>query len=144
MLTKDTDIILLNEGEHENVKIAQLLDMITSEDEIVIESYDKRVERGVVSSVRTSDCKDFIYIKCETGDTLVLTHDHKVYIPDEKSWMRADTIVCGKRLLSSDGTTTEIVSTHTISDTTPSRVYSLAVTPTQCYFANNILVHNES
>lgn len=144
MLTKDTDVILLNESEHENVNIAQLLDMITSEDEIVIMSFDKRVEQGVVSSIRTSDCKDFIYIKCETGDTLVLTHDHKVYIPDEKTWMRADAVVCGKKLLSSDGTVTTIVSTHTINDTTPSRVYSLAVTPTQCYFANNILVHNES
>jgi hypothetical protein len=144
MLTKDTDVILLNEGEHEKIKITRLLDMITSEDKIIVESYDKRPEQGVVSSVRTSDCKDFIYIKCDTGDTLVLTHDHKIYIPEDRAWMRADAVVCGKKLLSSDGSMATITSAHTISDTTPSRVFSLAVTPTQCYFANNILVHNES
>lgn len=144
MLTKDTDVVLTTDDNQVQTKIADILDMITTQDEIMIESYDSKMVSASISSVRTSDCKNFIYIKCEQGDTIILTHDHKVFIPETKQWVRADNITRDMKLLKRDGTKSAIQSCHTISDVSPSRVYSLAVSPTQCYFANNILVHNES
>lgn len=144
MLTKDTNVVLVTDDNQVQANIAQMLDMIVSEDVIEIESYDTKMVAATVSSVRTSDCKDFVYIKCEQGDTLVLTHDHKIYTPETKQWVRADNITKEMKLLKRDGSQSAIQACHVISDVTPSRVFSLAVTPTQCYFANNTLVHNES
>jgi hypothetical protein len=144
MLTKDTEVVIMTNETQVSTNIAILLDMITTQDVIEIASYDSKKVAATVSSVRTSDCKDFVYIKCEQGDTLVLTHDHKIYIPETKQWTRADCVTKGTKLLKHDGTKSTIQACHVISDVAPSRVYSLAVTPTQCYFANNILVHNES
>ena len=144
MLTNDTTVTLMNGNDRVSTKLPEILEMICTDDELIIESYESKITTATISSIRTSDSKDFLYLKTCCDNTLMLTPDHKIYLPETKEWIRAENMSKGLCVLMSDGSTSEILSTHIIADNTASRVYSLAITPTQCYFANNILVHNES
>jgi len=143
MLTNDTAVTLISDGERVSTKLPEILDMICTDSELIIESYKSKLTTATISSIRTSDSKDFVYIKTCCDSMLMMTPDHKIYLPENKEWVRAENVSKGLCVLLSNGTTSEISSTHIIADNTVSRVYSLAISPTQCFFANNILVHNE-
>jgi len=141
MLTEDTYITLPDEP---NAKITEVFDRFIKGEEMQVESMDKnRIQPGEVCNTRTADSRDFISIHFDSSKSLVLTPDHRVYLPVEKKYIRADELSTGMEVLSSNNKPNKITSTHNIRDNRSSRVYALAIAPVQNYFANDVLVHNE-
>ena len=96
-----------------------------------------------IASTRSTHARDFILIQCEDGSSLVVTPEHKIYVTNKKSWERAEIINSTCSLMTSKNSSVKLTSTHNISDQVSSKVHALTVVPTQCYFANNILVRND-
>lgn len=94
-----------------------------------------------VTSTRGSSSKELIMIKTKRDDSLIMTHDHKVF--GDNKWVRADKLHTGILLLNSDLESVELVEIHTIHNPTAQKVYNLTVDKTRNFFANNILVHND-
>lgn len=145
MVTEDTYITVLSGEQHCNVKISQVIDMFIEQPEVHVVSHDgKKVSNSVVSNTRATDSKDFISIQFEDAKSLVLTQEHQVYVVEDKQWKRAHQLHTGQHVLSSDNKSKKITSTHIVRDLISHKIYALAVTPDQCYYANDVLIHNES
>ena len=102
---------------------------------------NKIVDSDVIAT-RSSSSKDFIYIQVESGESVILTHDHKIYVNNE--WLRADKVSPGSTILNSKLNQSVIIETHKIQNNTSRKIYNLTIEDTQCFFANDILVHNDS
>ena len=110
-----------------------------------IKSYDiktKKLEYSDVTSTRSSSSKDFIYVQTASGESIILTHDHKIYTTDR--WVRSDRLSTGMCILNKALEFTDISEIHKINDNTSRKVYTLTVENTHCFFANDILVHNHN
>tara|TARA_R110000772_G_scaffold57914_3_gene131040 strand:+ start:2227 stop:2649 length:423 start_codon:yes stop_codon:yes gene_type:complete len=117
---------------------------ITSGD-MLVRSYNIKKRTPSDSNVvatRSSSSKDFIYIQTTSGTSIILTHDHKIYI--DSDWIRADRLSIGLPVLNSELKETKIIDIHKIHNNTSQKVYNLTIENTQCFFANDILVHNDS
>lgn len=95
-----------------------------------------------IVATRSSSSKDFIYIQVESGNSIIMTHDHKAFV--DGKFTRADKISPGMSVLNSSYEPDNVVDIHKIQNNTSQKVYNLTVIDTQCFFANNILVHNDS
>ena len=95
-----------------------------------------------IVATRSSSSKDFIYIQVESGNSIIMTHDHKAFV--DGKFARADKISPGMSVLNSSYEPDNVVDIHKIQNNTSQKVYNLTVIDTQCFFANNILVHNDS
>lgn len=145
MVTEDTYIAVLSGDQFSNVIITQAIDMFIESTEVYVASHDgKKITSSSISNTRATDSKDFISIQFETAKSLVLTPEHQVYIVEDKQWKRAAQLRTGQHVLTSDNKPKKITSTHIIRDLISHKIYALAVTPDQCYFANDVLIHNES
>jgi intein/homing endonuclease len=113
--------------------------------EMNIESYNiknKKLTSSNVVATRSSSSKDFIYIQIESGESIILTHDHKIYTNNE--WIRADKIPTGSTILNSKLNQLKVIEMHKIHNDISQKVYNLTIEDTQCFFANDMLVHNDS
>lgn len=140
MLSPTTSI----EVNSETRDIEYIVKNISTAD-ITIKSYDKKKNKHVdnnVSSTRSSASRDFIYIQTECNKNIILTHDHKLYISGE--WKRADQVSRGLNILTTSLDYSPIIDVHKIHNNVSQKVYNLSVEKTQCFFANGILVHNDS
>ena len=136
-----TTVINVNSEERD---LDYIIESLTSVD-MSIKSYTVKKKKIITSDVvatRSSSSKDFIYIQVETGESIILTHDHKIYVDSE--WLRADKIAVGLTVLNSELEQTNIVDMHKIHNDMTQKVYNLTIEDTQCFFANGILVHNDS
>jgi len=136
-----TTVINVNSEERD---LDYIIESLTSVD-MSIKSYAVKKKKIITSDVvatRSSSSKDFIYIQVETGESIILTHDHKIYVDSE--WLRADKIAVGLTVLNSELEQTKIVDMHKIHNDMTQKVYNLTIEDTQCFFANDILVHNDS
>lgn len=136
-----TTVINVNSEERD---LDYIIESLTSVD-MSIKSYAVKKKKIITSDVvatRSSSSKDFIYIQVETGESIILTHDHKIYVDSE--WLRADKIAVGLTVLNSELEQTKIVDMHKIHNDMNQKVYNLTIEDTQCFFANDILVHNDS
>jgi len=136
-----TTVINVNSEERD---LDYIIESLTSVD-MSIKSYEVKKKKIITSDVvatRSSSSKDFIYIQVETGESIILTHDHKIYVDSE--WLRADKIAVGLTVLNSELEQTKIVDMHKIHNDMTQKVYNLTIEDTQCFFANDILVHNDS
>lgn len=136
-----TTVINVNSEERD---LDYIIESLTSVD-MSIKSYAVKKKKIITSDVvatRSSSSKDFIYIQVETGESIILTHDHKIYADSE--WLRADKIAVGLTVLNSELEQTKIVDMHKIHNDMTQKVYNLTIEDTQCFFANDILVHNDS
>ncbi len=136
-----TTVINVNSEERD---LDYIIESLTSVD-MSIKSYEVKKKKIITSDVvatRSSSSKDFIYIQVETGESIILTHDHKIYVDSE--WLRADKIAVGLTVLNSELEQTKIVDIHKIHNDMTQKVYNLTIEDTQCFFANDILVHNDS
>ena len=102
----------------------------------------KKNTYSMMVNTRVCTSHDFIYIKTDTNDTLVLTPDQKMYEPAKKEWVPAGNLNKGTYLLLANNNQTKIEEIHTIKDQIASRVCSLTIAETKSFYANNILVHN--
>ena len=136
-----TTVINVNSKSHD---IEYIVNNLTSVD-MSIKSYilkkNKIVDSDVIAT-RSSSSRDFIYIQAESGESVILTHDHKIYVNSE--WIRADKVSTGSTILNSGLNQSVITETHKIQNNTSRKVYNLTIEDTQCFFANDILVHNDS
>lgn len=111
--------------------------------DVLVESYNeqkKANEFSAVISTRGCDSRDFIFIKADTNESIVVTPDHKIYT--DTGWIRADNLTKNSLVLDSTVGLTKITDLHKIHDDLSQRVYTLTIDKTQCYFANGLLVHN--
>lgn len=134
-------VIHVNSEDHD---IDYIVNNITSID-MYIKSYNikkSKIIDSVVIATRSSTSKDFIYIQTDSGESIILTHDHKIFADGE--WIRADKITTGAEVINIDLKQTTVVDIHKIHNNVSQRVYNLAIEDTQCFFANNLLVHNDS
>lgn len=131
MLSGDSDVKTLNDvleqplGEHS-----------------VLTFDGKETTYSEIVNTRVCSSRDFVYIKTDSGDTLVMTPDQKVYDPVKKEWIKSGGLNKSASLLHVDNVPVLVEDLHTIHDQMASKVCTLTVTETQCYFANNLLVHN--
>ena len=136
-----TTVIDVNSESHD---IDYIVSNLTSID-MNIKSYNIKkstiTDKNVIAT-RSSSSKDLIYIQTDTGETVIVTHDHKIYIDNE--WIRADKISPGQQALNSELKQTAIIDMHKIHNDISQKVYNLTVEDTQCFFANDILVHNDT
>lgn len=140
MITSTTEI----QSEKDIFIIEDATKLMRSKKDISVESYDVKNKRKVFSpiiSTRCCDSKDFIMIKTESNETIIVTLDHKIYTPD--GWLRADALSGRTQVMDSTTGLTAITDLHRIQDDLVRKVYTLTIEDTQCYFANNILVHND-
>ena len=136
-----TTVIDVNSESHD---IDYIVNNLTTVD-MSIKSYTLKKKTVIDSDViatRSSSSRDFIYIQTDTGETIILTHDHKIYINNE--WVRADKIAPGQVTLNSSLDPATIIDIHKIHNDISQKVYNLTIEDTQCFFANDILVHNDS
>lgn len=136
-----TTVINVNSEIHDIEHIVKNLTSV----EMDIKSYNikkKEYTNSNVVATRSSSSKDFIYIQTNTGESIILTHDHKIYANNE--WIRADKIPTGSTVLNSELNQSSVIEMHKIHNDISQRVYNLTIEGTQCFFANDILVHNDS
>lgn len=135
-----TTSIQVNDRDHD---IDQIVSNLTTK-LMMIQSYitkTNKITTKEVISTRSSSSKDFICIQTNKSP-VILTHDHKVF--SEGEWIRADRLVKGLKLLNSALDPVKITDIHKIHNDISQRVYNLTVQDTECFFANDILVHNHS
>ncbi len=135
-----TTSIQVNDQTCEIDQIAKNL----STEPMIVQSYKVKTDKITpreVTSTRSSSSKDFIYIQT-TDSLIILTHDHKVF--SEGEWIRADRVTKELKLLNSSLDPISITDIHKIHNNTSQKVYNLTVQDTECFFANDILVHNHS
>lgn len=136
-----TTVISVNSEIHD---IEHIVKNLTSVD-MNIKSYNIKKKIHTNSNVvatRSSSSKDFIYIQITTGESIILTHDHKIYANNE--WVRADKLPTGSTILNSELNQSSVIEMHKIHNDISQKVYNLTIEDTQCFFANDILVHNDS
>jgi intein/homing endonuclease len=145
MVPEDTFIAVLSGDESTNMKISEVIDLFINQPQVDVMSHDgKKISASMVSNTRATDSRDFISIQFEQSRALVITPEHQIYITDNKQWKRANQLHAGEHVLDSSNTPKQITSVHTVKDNMSHKIYALAVTPDQNYFANDVLIHNES
>lgn len=102
----------------------------------------KKTTHSEIVNTRVCSSHDFVYIKVESGDTLVMTPEQKIYDPVKAEWTKSGELNMSASLLHADNKPVRIEELHTIHDQIASKVCTLTIANTQCYFANNLLVHN--
>lgn len=142
MITAQTMITIVSAGETHESPMMDIVELFQSTGEVDLLSFDKKITTGQVSNTRSSSGKDFIYIQVDEQSPLIVTPDARLYDPTVNEWIRATEFVTGKSILTRTGETQTISDVHLIRDEQLCKTYTVTVTPTQCYFANNILIHN--
>lgn len=139
MLVLTTQITL--SGDSEVKTLNDVLEQPFGEQSVL--TFDgKKTTYSEIVNTRVCSSHDFVYIKTSSGDTLVMTPDQKVYDPVKKEWTKSGELNKSASLLHADNAPVEVEDLHTIHDQMASKVCTLTIAETQCYFANNILVHN--
>jgi len=143
----DANIKIIVNDTHVNIQ--ELVKDFTNKSDSMIESYDIKKNAHVkcnINATRRSDTQHFIYIETQTGDNIILTGDQKIYDPEKQQWLRADKVTTTNNLFVRHETDkhAKVSNVHKIKNNLLKDVYTLVVDNTQCFFANNILVHNAS
>ena len=142
MVTAQTMIAVMSAGETMNMSVVDLVEQFQFTGEIDVVSYDRAQTTGQIANTRCSTGKDFIYIQAGDVGPLIVTPDSRIYQPKSKEWIRASEINNGNEILHVSGDYIPVTETHTIRDRNMGKIYTVTITPTQCYYANNILIHN--
>lgn len=143
MVIDNTVVTVILSGEQHNVQITDIIEdfAVSGEDIIVVSREGSKICESYVASTRSSTSHDFVYIHCEDEAPLLITPEHKIYVPCKKEWIRASDITTSCNVLQPNNKSKKIVDVHTVSDQSASKVHALVVT-TASYFANNILISN--
>ena len=127
------------------VTIDHIISTFTLSAEFMIDSYDtknKEIATQPICSTKATSSKDYILL--QTADSeLMITLEHKVYLPVENEWRYARDLKTGSVLLSHNGEHVEVVEALRVRDKTSVRVYTLSLAEHCNYFANDILVHSQ-
>lgn len=139
-------------GEDHSSTIESFVENFDSNNDLYVESYDPITKRTVYNRVTDASLtaySDASYTIIDNlGNTIECTPDHLVFTTGDKGFTPAKNLVPGDSLLvvDLDG---ELVGSHVVTvrielfDTTdPKKFYDIKVENTECFFANNILVHN--
>jgi hypothetical protein len=127
------------------VFMEHIISTFTLSAEFAIDSYDvkqKSVTTQPICSTKATSSKDYILIK--TADTeLMITLEHKVYLPIEDTWVFARDLKSGSTLLTHNNDRVEVVEALRVRDKASIRVYTLSLAEHYNYFANDILIHSQ-
>ena len=144
MLTGDT---LITTYDGEPITLQDLASQFTAEDKNTLlgchEKSNRRV-KTVISSTRSSDAHEMIYIATASGGVLKITSNQKVWDPGNNKWVLSQYVTPGMSVLLDNRETTTVTEAHSIHEQTLTKMYTLTIGKTQNYYANSILVHNMS
>lgn len=145
MVPEDTFIAVMSGDELTNIKISEVIDLFINQPQVDVVSHDgKKMSRSLISNTRATDSRDFVSIQFEDSRSLVITPDHQIYTIESKQWKRANQLHTGDHVLDVNNQPKQITSIHTVKDIISHKIYALAVSPDQNYFANDVLIHNET
>ena len=136
MLVEQTQVMTLS-GEK---TLEEVLDLFNQGVDIQVQSKHKKNMLDAVANTRISTSHDFMYIQQESGETLIITPDHRVYDPVKSEWVQAGSVSKGTHVLNMDKTSCAVVDCHKIKDPIASRVITLSLSEADGFYANNILV----
>lgn len=94
----------------------------------------------VTAAVFSGVTKELIEIISPIGNTIRCTHQHKIYTHN-RGYVEAQDLLPNDTLCENVTTETNLLTINRIS-TNKTCVYDITVPETECFFANNILVHN--
>ena len=127
------------------VAMDHIISTFTLSAEFTIDSYDtkkKEMTTQPICSTKATASKDYILIRTADSE-LMITLEHKVYLPAGNDWVFARDLKIGSELLSHDGEHVEVLEALRVRDKASVRVYTLSLAEHCNYFANNILVHSQ-
>lgn len=128
-----------------STKMSTIVSEFTLDEKTIVTGFDIKRKKNIdceVASTRKSSSKDLLYIGVSTDEHLLVTLDHKIYVPSEKTYIRADKLGKGfdlQHVLSEPCIVTDL---HMIRNNDIETTYALTVTDCENYFSNSILVHN--
>lgn len=143
MVIDNTVITVILSGEQHNMLITDVIESfaVNGRDFVVSSRDGSKICESYVASTRSSTSHDFVYIHCDDEAPLLITPEHKIYVPCKKEWIKASDITTSCNVLQPNNKSKKIIDVHTVSDQSASKVHALVVT-TSSYFANNILISN--
>lgn len=144
MLTGDT--MITTHGD-EPIELQKLVAEFTTDDATVLTGCHEKSNRRVptqISSTRSSDAHEMIYISTEDSRSLKITADQKIWNVKLKKWVLSQYVDIGMTVLLDDRQTTVVKEVGNIHEPGLIKVYTLTIGKTQNYYANGILVHNMS
>lgn len=136
MLVEQTNLVTSN-GQQ---TLGEILEAFNSGEDVRVQCKHKKNILDDVANTRISTSHDFIYMQQSTGDSLIMTPDHRVYDPVKNEWVRASDISKGTHVLSLSGEHNEVVDHHKIKNPIASRVITISLGTSDCFYANNTLV----
>jgi hypothetical protein len=143
MMVTDTTNISTTDGD---LQIKEIVDALCHKRDTHIYSYDtkrRKMINATVSSTRGSSTRELIYIETDYDEVkILLTNKHRVFVLGDKRFKRADELLKGESLKHIDGIDVNVIKIHTINNNTHQQVYTLTTDSSDCYFANNILIHS--
>jgi hypothetical protein len=145
MLTNTTSIYTYEnmEVEYEKIDIESVVKSFRHDTNMLVMSYDgNNITRNEVASTRSSDSKDFICIQYGDNNSIVLTPTQRLYEPRLKKYIKASDINASNTILTSQLDLMPVTHKHNIKNTQTASVYTISVSNDQCFFANDVLVHN--
>jgi hypothetical protein len=128
-----------------STKMSTIISEFTLDEKTIVTGFNIKRRKNVdceVASTRKSSTKDLLYIGVSTDEHLLITPDHKIYIPEEKGYIRADKLIKGMELQHVLAEPCEVIDIHMIRNNDLQTTHALTVTDCENYFSNSILVHN--
>ena len=142
MLPKNT-VITCTEDD---LTLQEVVEQFNQKNDVFVRSYDHKKRKDLeclVPSTRSSSVTDMTFGETDYDEVkLILTHDHRVYSVDQQKFIRSTLLLPGTQLKHVDGIDVKVVKVYKLTQPVPTDVYTLTVDKTQCFYANQILVHN--
>lgn len=142
MLPKNTVITCAED----DLTLQEIIEQFNHKNDIFVRSYDPKKGKDLeclIPSTRRTRVTDMTFVETDYDEVkLILTHDHRVYVEDEQKFIRASMLKTGMKLKHVDGIDVKVVKVYKLTQPVPADVYTLTVDKTQCFYANQILVHN--
>ena len=142
MLPKNTVITCAED----DLTLQEVIEQFNQRNDVFGCSYDYKKKKNLeclVPSTRRSSVTDMTFVETDYDEVkLILTHDHRVFSVDQQKFIRATLLTPGTRLKHVDDIDVKVVKVYKLTQPVPTDVYTLTVNKTQCYYANQILVHN--
>ena len=145
MLIGTTSIYMYENTQtnYNKIDIESVVKTFRHDTDILVMSYDgNNITRNSVASTRSSDSKDFVCVQYGDNNSIVLTPTQRVYDPKAKKYIKAMDINMTNTILTSQLDIMQVTHKHDIKNTQSTNVYTISISNDQCFFANDVLVHN--
>lgn len=139
-LRGNTNITIINKGIIETVSIKEFVEKFNTYENVMVKTYnDGQICYKPVSNAGiTGTSNELIRIETESGNIIECTENHLIYTQN-RGWVEAGKLLDEDNLVSINNNE-KCITSRLIIPTEP--VYDITVPDTECFYANNVLVHN--